>query len=149
MDPYHYTECGLSNVLVHGVSPITDDGGEQTYTIKNIKGLHEAIAKTIIGSERGMSSRELRFVRTEMGLTQDELAKILHKDRQSIGRWERGEKPIDQNAEAVVRLLAAERLGLELDDRSVEKTASQCVSTADSSPINIDGSDPNNYRKAA
>jgi transcriptional regulator with XRE-family HTH domain len=59
-----------------------------------------------------MTGPELRFIRTEMGMTQAELAKVVHHDAQSVGRWERNEFPIDQTAEALIRLLAIEKLEL-------------------------------------
>jgi DNA-binding XRE family transcriptional regulator len=57
-----------------------------------------------VGREAGMTGPELRFIRTEMGMTQAELAKVVHHDAQSIGRWERSEFAIDQTAEALIKL---------------------------------------------
>src|SRR5687768_15142871 len=108
MDRFHYTECGLDNVIIAGEDLVHQVGDETTYTLRNIDGLHRAIASSIIASEGGMNGKELRFLRTEMGLTQAQLAERLRKDGQTIGRWERGEIDIDQTAEIVIRALAAE-----------------------------------------
>jgi hypothetical protein len=40
-------------------------------------------------------------------------------DHQSIGRWERSEFPIDQTAEALIRLLAIEQLDLTVDGKTI------------------------------
>jgi len=146
--PYHYTECGLDNVLVHGIDPVTDDEDDEVVTILNINGLHRAIAYTILGRKGLMTGKELRFLRTEMGLTQSELAQRVHKDHQTIGRWERGESRIDENAETLIRLLTAETLGLTLKENVVELTG-YSVEVAGLPPIEIDGSDPTNYRAMA
>ena len=73
----------------------------------------------------------------------------MHHDAQSVGRWERNEFAIDQTAEALVRLLAIEKLGLKLDGETVSELSERCVPSAASKQIVIDGHDPAHYRKAA
>jgi DNA-binding transcriptional regulator YiaG len=145
MPAYHYTECGLDNVMIEGI-PCQDDDGDDVITIQNIAGLHRAIAEAIVAHKAGISGKELRFLRTEMGMTQAELAKVVHHDTQSIGRWERGEFPIEPNAEALIRLLAVERLNLSAETDSVETLSGRCVATAAPQQIVIDGNDPSHYR---
>jgi DNA-binding transcriptional regulator YiaG len=145
---YKYTECGLDNVVIHGMNIVADDAGEKVYAIRNVMGLHKLIAHCIVKHQRGISSKELRFLRTEMGLTQHQLAEIVKKDHQTVGRWERGETPIDQAAELIVRLLAVERLSLELN-MPLEELAKRCMPSAEFQMINVDGSDPANYRPMA
>jgi DNA-binding transcriptional regulator YiaG len=142
---YHYTECGLDNVQLENVAVITDDDDEEVCEISNIVGLHRVIAACIIHHSRGISPKELRFLRTEMGMTQAELAEIVKKDHQTVGRWERGETMIDPNAEAVIRLLATERLKLDRAE-SVEELARHCVPAAEVQVITIDAGDPRHYR---
>lgn len=142
---YQYTECGLDNVTIQDMDVVVDDAGEEVYSIPNIVGLHHVIATCIVRHPHGISPKELRFLRTEMGITQAELAEIVKKDHQTIGRWERGEKPIDQNAEALIRLLAAERLKLPTEG-SIEELARRCVPAAEIQVITIDGRDPSHYR---
>lgn len=88
---YRYTECGLDNVIVHEMNVIVDDAGDEVYCVPNIMLLHKVIAHCIITRSHGIRPEELRFLRTEIGLTQAELAQIVKKDHQTIGRWERGE----------------------------------------------------------
>lgn len=142
---HKYTECGLDNVVIKNMPMIVDDAGEEVYEIRNVVALHRLIATCIIRHPRGISPYELRFLRTEMGLTQAEMAEIVKKDHQTIGRWERGETPIDQNAEALIRLLAAEKLDLSREE-TIEELARSCVPTAEIQVITIDGGDPRNYR---
>ena len=146
--PYHYTESGLDNVLIHGVAVAIDEEGDEVVTIRNVNGLHKAIALAIISRHGLMTGKELRFLRTEMGLTQAELAKSIHREALGVGRWERGENPIDPNAETVIRLLARERLGLEMS-ASVEEMTGYSVETATLLPIQIDASNPDDYRPMA
>jgi DNA-binding transcriptional regulator YiaG len=149
MEAYHYKESGLDNVIIEGVMPCKDDEGFDVVTIPNIAGLHSVIAEAIVMHQTGMSGKELRFLRSEMGMTQAELAKIVHHDAQSVGRWERGEVPMDQAAEALIRLLAIEALGLEDAPAKVAEVSEKCIPSATHQPIVIDGHDPSHYRLAA
>lgn len=148
MEPYNYTECGLDNVWIYGVQPVIDDAGEETVKLPKVAALHRTLAYAVITSEHGMTPKALRFLRTEIGLTQAELAAFVKKDHQTIGRWERGEKPIDQNAECMIRMLAAEKLELK-PGLSVEEMAQRCVPEARIEIINIDGSVPGDYKLMA
>ncbi|MBF0324242.1 MAG: helix-turn-helix domain-containing protein [Alphaproteobacteria bacterium] len=147
--PYRYTESGLETVFIHGIKLTIDEDGDEVVTIPNVNGLHKAIALAIIGRPGLMTGKELRFLRTEMGMTQAELATCIHKEPQSVGRWERGEVGgIDPNAETLIRLLAREKLGLELH-ASVAQLTGYSVATAKLPPIEIDGSNPDDYRPMA
>jgi DNA-binding transcriptional regulator YiaG len=138
MSPYHYTECGLDHVMINGVQFIQDDAGESVTTIPNIDGLHRAIATGIVSKSGNLTGKELRFLRTEMGMTQAELA--------AISRWERGETElIDANAETLIRLFAKEKLNLEIDV-TVEDMSQKSVQSALSLEIEIDGSNTDDYR---
>ena len=148
MSTYHYTDSGLENVIIEGVNFLDDDSGDECLMIPNINGLHKTIAHGIVVRRAGMSGRELRFIRTELGMTQAELAAMLHRESLAVSRWERGECPIDANAEAIVRLYAIQTLKLP-DTPDVKEIAGWCIPSAETPPIVIDGSDPSNYRLAA
>jgi transcriptional regulator with XRE-family HTH domain len=146
MEIYRYRECGLDNVIIGGMVPCHDDDGDAVCTIPNVPGLHKAIASGIVTHEAGINGKELRFLRTEMGMTQAELAKVVHHDAQSVGRWERNENPIDPTAEALIRLLAIQRLELDVAESTIEELSGRCIATAAPQQIVIDGSDPSHYR---
>jgi len=142
---YQYLESGLDNVWIEGVQPITDDAGEVCHGFDNPKGLHRAIAQVIV-SKSGLSGRELKFLRSELGLTQDQLADVLHNSSLTVSRWERGTHPIDPNAETIIRVLAIEKLNLK-KVKDVVGLAKLSISEAQTCTIRIDGSDPSNYRE--
>jgi DNA-binding transcriptional regulator YiaG len=144
MDEYRYTESGLDNVIIEGAHVLVDDAGEPCVTIPNVNGLHKAIAQGIVHRHSAMIGRELRFLRTEMGMTQAELAALVHREPLAISRWERGEIEIDSNAETLIRLHAIERLSL--STVPVAEVAGWCIPTAQTLPLVIDGSDPDNYQ---
>ena len=136
MTVHHYTESGLNNIVIDGLEPEIDDGGEEVITIPAVNELHKVIAEGIVLHDKGISGEELRFLRTEMGLTQAELARLVHRDKQSIGRWERSEIEIDSAAETVIRMLAIQRLELNVG-LDVGDLAERSVPTLDEQPIRI------------
>jgi DNA-binding transcriptional regulator YiaG len=148
MADYHYTECGLDNVVIAGVSFAKDDTGEAVVSIPNINGLHRAIALGIIKRKGAMSGSELRFLRSEMGMTQAELAALIHREPLAVSRWERDEFKKDSNAETIIRLIAAEKLGLPMDE-PMSEISGWSIPRAVEAPIRIDGSNPDNYLVAA
>lgn len=148
MSEYRYTESGLDNVIIAGVSFVADDAGDAVVRIPNVNGLHSAIALGIVTRKVMMNGREMRFLRSEMGMTQAELAVMIHREPLTISRWERGETEIDSNAETLIRLHAIERLKLNVMDE-VSEISGWSIPSAVQKPIMIDGSDPDNYHLAA
>ncbi len=148
MTVYHYTECGLDNVLIEGISPVSDDNGEAVITIPKIGRLHKAIAAMVVNKLNALTGKEIRFLRTEMGMTQAELALVLRCQSLTISRWERSETMFDETADALLRLLAQEKLDLGTE-LGVEEVAAWTTPTAVSAPLRIDGSDPSHYRPMA
>ncbi len=148
MSRYHYTECGLDNVFIEGVEIIKDEDGEEVVCIPAIGELHKAIATGILKQAGAMSGKELRFLRTEMGMTQAELSQLLHRDAQTIARWEKEEIPIDGNADTVVRKLAAEKLDIALN-MSTEELARLTVPSARPREIAIRRADDDGYELKA
>lgn len=133
---HHYTESGLQNVVISGILIEVDDDGDEIITIPFVNDLHQVIALGIVSHPKGMSGDELRFLRSEMGLTQAELSALVHRDRQSIGRWERGEIEIDSSAEALVRRMAIEKLKLPAD-LGIDELSRRSIPTAEPQLIEI------------
>lgn len=145
MSAYHYLESGLDHVFLIGLDTTVDDVGDDCITIPNIKYLHREIALGLVLQEGAMSGAELRFLRHELGLTQAELGKILGKEGQTIGRWERTEHPMEAAEETVLRQLVVQRLGLKMD-KQIDFLSQLVISDANDKPIEIDSSNTDDYR---
>lgn len=105
-------------------------------TIPAIGQLHNIIAQGLVAQENALSGTEIRFLRTEMGMTQAELAQLLHRDTQTVGRWERGEVALDATQDIFIRQLAAEKLQLFIE-KSVERQSRKVTPKAYREPIHI------------
>ena len=148
MATYQYTQSGLDNVFLDGIEPDVDDMGETCVRIPAVRQLHRLIATGIVEHGAAILPAELRFLRAELGMTQAELAAIVRVDAQTVGRWERGETPIQEVAEIVVRRLAIEKLGLPVT-LTIEELARRTTASARSQPLMIDARTPPHYRLAA
>jgi transcriptional regulator with XRE-family HTH domain len=88
--PYHLKAVGLPNIyLLNGVSFEKDDEYGDTIHIDNLKGLHRAIGLYIIEKPSLMTGKEFRFLRKQMGLTQEDLSKKLKISAQTIANYEK------------------------------------------------------------
>lgn len=102
---YRYVESGLENVwLVGGVS-FDEDDGETCLFVEDREDLHKLISLSIIHRGDRISGRELRFLRHELELTQDHLARLLETDVQSVARWEKGKSRPPGPADRLIRSL--------------------------------------------
>ena len=106
-EPFHYTLCGLPNVyLLNGVAFHEDDGYGPSYEIRDIDGLHDAIAAHIVERTGAMlTGPELRFLRKRMRKTQSELARLLRVTEQTVANYEKGVTAIAGPADFAVRVL--------------------------------------------
>lgn len=100
-EPYRYVESGLENVYL--LNGFEEEDGD--LTIKDIEGLHRAIALNIVMQRKAPSGRELRFLREEMDMTQAQLAHLLGINVQSVARWEKGQTEPNGAAVFALRIL--------------------------------------------
>jgi DNA-binding transcriptional regulator YiaG len=144
---YHYTACGLDNVVLKGLPVMEDDGGDQVITIPKINLLHQLLVNEVATKHGRLNGKEIRFLRTELGMSQSQLAVLVGRDAQSVGRWERGEADVEQALEMVIRMKALEYVNVERP--SVDDVAEWTQDSTVQPAILIDAHDPNNYRPIA
>ena len=105
---YHYTECGLDDVYLVGGFEFVDAPSGRQVVISDLDGLHAAIGRHLVNSKKGLSKKEIRFLRHEMSMSQSTLARLLAVSEQAVRRWEAGKSTIPGPAEALLRLLYRE-----------------------------------------
>ena len=108
---YHYRGAGLDNVYLKNGYRKIKYGREVAVAVEDAAGLHRVIAAQLIHKPGTLTSQEFRFLRIEMGLSQQRLGKLLGVGEQSVHQWEnRKTKRIPGAAERTTRLLAGEQL---------------------------------------
>lgn len=101
-EPLHYTDCGLDNIYLSNGFSVDIVDGEEYLTVTNIDGLHRAIGLHIVLERKAPSGKELRFLRSELDMSQAQLARVLGVTDQSVARWEKGQT--EPNGPAVLSL---------------------------------------------
>ncbi|ETD44357.1 transcriptional regulator [Pseudomonas aeruginosa VRFPA07] len=92
MRMYHYVECGLPNVWLRNGFVVKDTAYGEAVAIKDVKGLHDVIGKMVAEKPTPLSGAEFRFLRKELGLSQDRLAAIVGMTGQAVALWEKNDK---------------------------------------------------------
>lgn len=95
---YHYLDCGLPNVWLDGVEYHETPYGPAT-SIPAIEDLHRVIGLSIAEANRKMTGPEIRFLRTELDLSQRALANLLDVQENTLRRWELDETSISGPAQ--------------------------------------------------
>lgn len=105
---YHYTECGLSNiVLANGYNVEMIDEEEYT-SIDDMDGLHKVIALAIVDNNSALTNEEFKFLRVEMNVSQKALGEKFGVTEQTIARYEKKETKIPRTTDASLRSLYME-----------------------------------------
>lgn len=119
--PLHYTDCGLDNVYLVSGYEIENTPYGEGISVKSLDQLHIAIGYNLSCQKKVLSSKELRFLRKQMNLTQSDLGKFLGLSSQQVARWEKGESDISGPADLLVRALFIQTTGGTLDLQKLSK----------------------------
>src|SRR5665213_3450402 len=85
---YHYTTCGLDYVYLQNGYKVHETKHGKGVSISHAQGLHDAIARMVVGAPFRLRGQEVRFLRAQLKLSQDGLARALRTRRGSVARWE-------------------------------------------------------------
>ncbi|MGH6816533.1 MAG: helix-turn-helix domain-containing protein [Hyphomicrobiaceae bacterium] len=89
-EPYHFKAVGLPDVyLLNGVTFEDDPDHGPLMTIVKMRGLLRAVGLHIVEKPMSMTGSEFRFLRKQMKLTQNELAKRMRVTDQTIANYEK------------------------------------------------------------
>lgn len=114
-EPYHYKGCGLDNVILLGGYVKEEFDGEDHYGVEDVFGLHRVIGHVIATKAGALSPQEVKFLRNEMNLTQDELGRLLGLSSQAIARYEKGITGVGGPAERLLRMFYLDHLDENID----------------------------------
>jgi DNA-binding transcriptional regulator YiaG len=85
----HYTACGLDNVwLENGYTQKQTKYGK-AFSVNDAAYLHQLIAMHLIEKKGRLTGKEFRFLRVQLGLSQEALGKLLDVSENAVSLWER------------------------------------------------------------
>lgn len=128
--PLQWKGCGLDDVWLLSYE-IEDCDEEQTVSVRNLDGLHEAIAMFLAEKKKLLNGKEIRFLRQQLDLTQSEVARLLGCDAQQVARYEKGENKISGPADRLLRMLVREHFDGEVSVKDILKSVDEMDSLTD------------------
>jgi transcriptional regulator with XRE-family HTH domain len=103
-EPFHFTDCGLSNVYLVGIKYFVCECGSVVAEIPAAKQLMQLIARDIVTSPRDLTGKELRFLRKRLGKKATEYCQYLGFTPENLSRVENGKLPVSIQAQKLARL---------------------------------------------
>jgi putative transcriptional regulator len=110
-EPLHYTACGLDDVYLLSGWKREETKYGNGMSIKDLDGLHRAIGLYLVCQKKALSGSEIRFLRKEMDLTQEELGELVGLTGQQVARWEKDKSDISGSGELLLRVLYIQHTG--------------------------------------
>jgi len=105
---------GLANVVVLNAAQkyVCEECGEDNgISVPDVSGLEAAVAVTRVMIPVKLTGKEIRFLRTALGMKAKELRERLEVgSEETISRWENDRSPISARDEKMLRLLAGRML---------------------------------------
>lgn len=101
---YRYTESGLSNVMLSGITVHVCTKCRTKYAeLPAVQLLHAAIAKDILAQREALRGEEVRFLRKEMGIKAKDFAEMLGVTKVAVSRWENSKGALPPITDRLIR----------------------------------------------
>lgn len=107
---YRYRAGGVEVLLANGYEEARTKYGD-SIRFRDLSGLGLAIAHVLVRKPGRLKTAEFRYLRKACELSQMELGGFLDVEGQTVSLWERGNSDIPLIADAVLRVIASERIG--------------------------------------
>jgi DNA-binding transcriptional regulator YiaG len=75
--PFHYTQCGLDDVWLLNGFTLSDTAYGPAFSIKDMDVLHKAIGLALVRGRKTFGGKDVRFLRRQMQLTQNQLGALI------------------------------------------------------------------------
>lgn len=106
VEDYPFTESGLSNVVLSGITVLRCDKCKtEMPRIPRLNDLMRTIALALIAKPYSLAGAEVRFLRKFLGLTGEPFARLLDVDKTTLSKWETGDDPIGPQSDRLIRLV--------------------------------------------
>lgn len=86
---FHYTACGLDNVWLENGYAVKQTKHGEAVAINDVDGLHKLIALQLVDKPGRLSGQEFRFLRVQLGLSQEAMGQLLDFSENAVSLWER------------------------------------------------------------
>jgi len=102
--PYNYDECGLDVVLCGITQYACTDCGETFASIPDMQNLNRVIGSHVCQKRKAiLKPAEIKFLRKDLHLQANQLAKTLGVGPSTVSRWENGKQEMDETYDRLLR----------------------------------------------
>lgn len=107
---YKYRECGLENVILHGVKESRcEDCGESYISFGDMEKLHALIAGCLIKKSDNLIGKEIKFLRKFLGYSGSVFSQLVGYEPEHLSRVESGKASVQVTFDHLVRSLVARK----------------------------------------
>lgn len=107
---YHrYRDCGLDNVYIEGGFDEVESPYGEGVAIRDLDGLHRCIAHCLVNKRGPLTGAELRFLRSELDLSQLMLGELCGRNDRTVREWESSAEAVPEPANTIVRFIYEQR----------------------------------------
>jgi putative zinc finger/helix-turn-helix YgiT family protein len=116
-EDYHYVECGLEGFILAEMDVCRCSCGEEIVSIPAVPELHKLLGKLLIGKKSPLTSKEIRFLRKNMGFNAVKLARIIGVNKSTLSRWESEKSPQKPKSshDRLIRMIYSNMVGIDIE----------------------------------
>jgi putative zinc finger/helix-turn-helix YgiT family protein len=104
---YNFRESGLDYVYLHNIELIACDScGNQDPIIRESKKLMRNLLIAVASKPEPLEGQDVRFIRKQLGMTQDAFSRLVGTDKTTISKWENNADPIGDQSDLLIRSVA-------------------------------------------
>jgi len=108
-EAYHFTESGLDYVRLTSGYLLRETKAGPTVRFVDMQGLMATIGRLMVETKRKLQGQDIRFLRTELDLSQAAMASRFGVTERTVIRWENDKVPIPATADALLRAFYLEQ----------------------------------------
>jgi len=103
-EPFHYKMCGLDDIYLLNGFKLHETSYGRGVSVEGAEDLHIAIGRYLILNRKVLGPKDIRFLRKNMKLTQDDLARFLGVTGQTVARYEKGQTEVPGPVDKLMRI---------------------------------------------
>ena len=85
----HYTACGLDNVWLENGYIVKQTKHGEAMAVSDVDGLRKLLAMQLVETPGRLTGKEFRFLRVQLGLSQEALGLLVDCSENAVSLWER------------------------------------------------------------
>lgn len=102
---YHYKACGLDNVWLENGYTVKKTPYGDAVAVRDAEQLHSVLGVELTKKNGRLTPNEVRFLRTQLCLSQKSLGEMLGVSDQAVSLWERGQGDIPVSQDTLIRMI--------------------------------------------